>query len=153
MTFLETRGVTKMGKISKPLDAAQRQITRRAKMSALGKKQLGLGFVSESYHGAIKQMVAELERGDLQMTEKDQIVRLFEDKRELKRLSEGLDESKRVVTRWSDEYKKLKALYENERKRAEKAVQSALTLTAEKEKILAKLESLKNIFWRFYWRE
>ncbi len=142
-----------MTRLTKPLNAAQRQNTRRSKMAEEGKKQLALGFVSESYHEAIKRMVIELERGDLRMTEKGQIVRLFEDKRELKRLSEGLDESKRVTTRWSDEYKKLKALYENERKRAEKAVQSALTLTAEKEKILAKLESLKNIFWRFYWRE
>jgi molecular chaperone GrpE (heat shock protein) len=142
-----------MDKLTKPLDAAQRQETRRAKMAELGKKQLGLGFVSESYHEAIKQMISELERGDLQMTEEGQIVRPFEDKRELNRLGKELDESKRVVTRWSDEYKKLKALYENERKRAEKAVQSALTLTAEKEKILTKLESLKNIFWRFYWRE
>jgi multidrug resistance efflux pump len=142
-----------MGKINKPLDAAQRQETRRAKMAELGKKQLGLGFVSEDYHEAIKQMVAELERGDLQMTEKGQIVRGFEDKRELNRLTKELGASQARLVRGSEEYKKLKALYENERKQAEKAVQSALEITAEKEKVLAKLTNLKNIFWRFYWRE
>jgi uncharacterized protein YdiU (UPF0061 family) len=142
-----------MTRLTKPLDAAQRQDTRRTKMAELGKKQLGLGFVSEGYHDAIKQMVAELERGDLQMTEKGQIVRPFEDKREKNRLLKELAESKAAMTRWSDEYKKLKALHESEKKRADKGVQSALALTTEKEKFRAKLESLKNIFWRFYWRE
>lgn len=139
------------------LTPKQRQANRRAAMAAQGKKQLALGFVDERLHEPVKRVVAQLESGEVELTNKGEIARPMRDQREEDKLRNERDKARAEVERLKVELGKAQAAFKVQKQNAteahtvrEKAIKAGEQWKAKAEKLESELGRFESVFLGFY---
>jgi len=139
------------------LTPKQRQANRRAAMAAQGKKQLALGFVDERLHEPVKRVVAQLESGEVELTNKGEIARPMRDQREEEKLRNERDKAQAEVEHLKVELGKAQAAFKVQKQNAteahtvrEKAIKAGEQWKAKAEKLESELGRFESVFLGFY---
>jgi exonuclease VII small subunit len=139
------------------LTPKQRQAKRRAEMAIKGKKQLALGFVDEQLHEPIKRVVAQLESGEVELTESGEIAKFVRDEKAEGKLREELNSAQGEIDRLKNEIAKANTAFKvqkdntsDARRACDKAVKANEQWKAKTEKLKSELAQFERTWFGYY---